>query len=162
MSPRQTTAPTRSPSWRPATSRPGFTLFELLVVIVVIGILAAIVAPDIFRNVGDANIGAAKTQIENLGLGLDQYRLDTHVYPSTEQGLASLRTLPVRGTAPTGWRGPYLRREIPNDPWGHPYLYLSPGKANPTSYDLYSLGHDGRPGGEGEDADITSWGGPVQ
>ena len=142
--------------------RAGFTLFELLVVIVVIGILAAVVAPDIFRNVGDANANAARTQIENLGLALDQYRLDNHVYPSTDQGLAALRTSPTVGTAPTRWRGPYLKREVPLDPWQKAYVYQAPGRINPTSYDLYSLGRDGRPGGEGEDGDVTSWGGKVQ
>jgi len=145
-----------SSSRRPA----GFTLFELLVVIVVIGILAAVVAPDIFRHVGDASTSAARIQIENLGLALDQYRLDHHAYPTTEQGLAALRAAPA-GAAPARWRGPYLKREIPSDPWGRAYLYHSPGRANPTSYDLYTLGRDGRAGGDGEDADLTSWGGAV-
>jgi general secretion pathway protein G len=142
--------------------RRGFTLFELLVVIVVIGILAAVVAPDIFRSVGDANVGAARVQIENLALALDQYRLDNHAYPSSDQGLAALRSVPTRGAEPTRWRGPYLKREVPSDPWGNPYRYLSPGRSNPTAYDLYSLGRDGRPGGDGEDADVTSWGGAVR
>jgi general secretion pathway protein G len=106
--------------WSSERGRRGFTLFELLVVIVVIGILAAVVAPDIFRNVGDANVSAARTQIENLGLALDQYRLDNHVYPSSEQGLAALRAQATSGTPPARWRGPYLKREIPSDPWGRP------------------------------------------
>ena len=142
--------------------RHGFTLVEMLVVIVVIGILAALVAPDVFRNVGDANARAAGSQVEMLGLALDQYRLDNQSYPSTEQGLAALRSVPTTGSAPRNWRGPYLKRVVPNDPWGNPYVYVSPGRATPSGYDLYTLGRDGRPGGEGEDADYTSWGGPVQ
>ena len=140
----------------------GFTLIEMLVVIAVIGTLAAIVAPAIFRNVGDANTGAARSQIEIFGLALDSYRLDNHSYPSTAQGLPALRTLPSGGEGARNWRGPYLRKTVPPDPWGRPYLYSSPGRVNPESYDLYSLGRDGKPGGEGEDADLTSWGGPVQ
>lgn len=135
----------------------GFTLIEMLVVIAIIAVLAAVVAPEVFRNVSDANVNAAKSQIEVFGLALDQYRLDTHAYPTTDQGLAALRVPPTSGQA-AGWRGPYLKRPVPNDPWGHPYVYVSPGKVNPESYDLESLGRDGREGGEGEDADLTSWG----
>jgi len=140
----------------PTLGRGGFTLIEMLVVVAIIAVLAAVVAPEVFRNVGDANTNAAKSQIEMLSLALDQYRLDSHAYPSTEQGLAALRTAPP-GAGPA-WRGPYLRRPVPADPWGRPYAYLSPGRANPTGYDLWSLGRDGREGGEGEDADLTSWG----
>ena len=136
----------------------GFTLVEMLVVLAIIAVLAAVVGPEILRNVGDANSGAARSQIEMMGLALDQYRLDNHAYPSTEQGLAALRTAPTVGEAPRNWRGPYLKRAIPADPWGHPYQYLAPGRANPTGYDLFSLGRDGREGGTGEDADLTSWG----
>lgn len=134
----------------------GFTLIEMLVVVAIIAVLAAVVAPEVFRNVGDANSNAARSQIEMMGLALDQYRLDTHAYPTTDQGLAALRVAPAG--APPGWRGPYLRRPVPRDPWGRPYLYVSPGRMNPQSYDLSSLGRDGREGGEGEDADLTSWG----
>ena len=141
--------------------RRGFTLIELLVVIAILAALAALVAPEILRNAGDARTQAAKSQIEMLGLGLDGYRLDNHAYPSTEQGLSALRTLPVSGEPPRNWRGPYLRRVVPMDSWGRPYVYVAPGRANPTGYDLYSLGRDGSVGGEGEDADATSWGGPV-
>ena len=84
------------------------------------------------------------------------------VYPTTEQGLEALRTLPTVGEPPRNWRGPYLRKVVPLDPWGRPYHYISPGRTNVESYDLYTLGRDGQPGGEGEDADITSWGGPVE
>lgn len=143
----------------------GFTLIELIVVIAIIAALAAVVAPAIFRNVGDAKAGAAKSQLEVFGLALQQYRLDTDAFPTTEQGLAALRTPPVApgadGQPVHNWRGPYLTRAVPVDPWGRPYRYVAPGAANPGSYDLYTLGRDGAPGGTGEDADLTSWGGPV-
>ncbi len=140
----------------------GFTLLELLVVIAIIATLAAVVAPSLFQHVGDANASAAKSQIELFALALDAYGLDNGSYPTTEQGLAALRTLPTAGDPPRNWRGPYLRKVIPMDPWGRPYVFLSPGTVNPKSYDLYSLGRDGKVGGAGEDADVTSWGGPVQ
>lgn len=143
-------------------TRGGFTLIEMLVIIAIIAVLAAVVAPEVFRNVGDANASAARQQVEILGTALDSYRLDNHAYPTTEQGLAALRTEPTVGERPPRWRGPYLRRAIPDDPWGRPYVYHSPGRANPESYDLYSLGRDGREGGEGEDADVTSWGEAVR
>ena len=136
----------------------GFTLIELLVVITVIAILAGLVAPMVFRNVGDAKVSAAQAQIELFGLALDAYRLDNDYYPSTAQGLAALRAVPTGDPTARNWRGPYLKKEIPRDPWGRPYIYKSPGDANPTSYDLLSYGRDGQPGGTGEDADITSWG----
>jgi general secretion pathway protein G len=139
----------------------GFTLIELLVVIAIIATLAAVVAPAVFRNVGDAKVSAAKSQIDIFALALDSYRLDNDVFPTNAQGLSALRTAPTTGELPRNWRGPYLRKGIPSDPWGRPYLYVSPGKENPTSYDVYSLGRDGAIGGEGDDADITSWGGAV-
>ena len=142
-------------------NRSGFTLIELLVVIAIIATLAAIVAPAVFRNVGDAKVSAAKSQVDLLALALNSYRLDNDEFPSTEQGLESLRTIPSAGEPPRNWRGPYLSKVIAPDPWGRPYVYVSPGRANPTSFDVYSLGRDGREGGTGEDADITSWGGPV-
>ena len=140
----------------------GFTLIELLVVIAIIATLAALVAPEILRNSSDAKTSAARSQIEMFALALDSYRLDNDVYPSSEQGLSALRTLPSIGEPPRNWRGPYLRRTVPVDPWGRPYLYVAPGRANPGSFDLYTLGRDGQIGGEGEDADVTSWGEPVQ
>ena len=139
----------------------GFTLIELLVVIAIIATLAAVVAPAVFRNVGDAKVSAAKSQIEIFALALDSYRLDNDVFPTSAQGLDALRTAPVASDGPRNWRGPYLRKAIPRDPWGRPYLYVSPGKENPTSYDVYSFGRDGVIGGESDDADITSWGGAV-
>lgn len=145
---------------RGGVGRAGFTLIEMLVIVAIIAVLAAVVAPEVFRNVGDANAAAARQQIELLSTALDSYRLDNHAYPTTEQGLAALRTEPTVGAKPRNWRGPYLRRAVPADPWGHPYLYVAPGRANPQGFDLYSLGRDGREGGEGEDADVTSWGEP--
>jgi general secretion pathway protein G len=131
------------------------------VVIAIIATLAAVVAPAVFRNVGDAKTSAAKSQIEIFAIALNSYRLDNDAYPTTDQGLEALRTLPVGADAPPNWKGPYLSRVVPSDPWGRPYIYVAPGRANPTSFDVYSLGRDGKQGGEGEDADITSWGGPV-
>ena len=152
-------------SCRTERRRPGFTLIELLVVIAIIAVLAGVVAPEILRNAGDAKAQAARSQVESFALALDAYRLDNDEYPTTEQGLAALRTLPVvggrAGEPPRNWRGPYLRRVVPDDPWGKPYVYAAPGRANPQSYDLYTLGRDAKVGGEGEDADVTSWGGPV-
>ncbi|MFQ5811269.1 MAG: type II secretion system major pseudopilin GspG [Armatimonadota bacterium] len=134
----------------------GFTLIELLVVIVVISVLAGLVGPMVFRNVGDAKISAAKAQIEIFGLALEQYRLDNDYYPSTAQGLEALRAEPAGEPAARNWRGPYLNKPIPLDPWGRPYVYVSPGVKNPHSYDVLSYGRDGKPGGEGEDGDIGS------
>ncbi len=134
----------------------GFTLIEVLVVIVVIAILATFVAPSIFQNVGDARVSTAKTQIEALGTALDSYRLDNGGYPSTGAGLRALRVRPTVA-APSNWRGPYLRKDVPLDPWGRAYLYVSPGRANPESYDLSTYGADGAAGGAGDNADVTSW-----
>lgn len=135
----------------------GFTLIEIMVVILVLGVLAALVAPNVFRHVGNAKETAARSQIELLGAALDAYRLDNDRYPTTAQGLEALRREPLSDPRPPRWRGPYLRKEVPLDPWGRAYLYRSPGVANPWSYDLSSHGRDGIEGGEGEDADIRSW-----
>jgi general secretion pathway protein G len=135
----------------------GFTLIEILVVIVVITVLATLVAPNVFRHVGSAKEATAKTQLEMLGSAVDAYRLDNDEYPTTEQGLAALRARPEAAPQPRGWRGPYLRRDVPLDPWGRPYVYRMPGTANPEGYDLLTLGRDGREGGDGEDADVLGW-----
>ncbi len=139
-------------------SRDGFTLVEILVVIIVIAILATLVAPNVFQHVGRAKDSTAKAQMEMLGAAVDAYRLDNDQYPTTEQGLAALNTRPTVGPAPRDWRGPYLKkRDVPLDPWGKPYVYRSPGTANPEGYDLLTLGRDGQEGGTGEDADILGW-----
>jgi general secretion pathway protein G len=142
---------------RAVQSRRGFTLIELLVVIVVIAVLASLVAPNVFRHVGAAKDATARSQIEMLGAALDAYRLDNGRYPTTEQGLAALWTAPTRGPQPSSWRGPYLRKEVPLDPWKNAYIYRYPGDVNRSGYDLVSQGADGKPGGEGDDADILSW-----
>lgn len=141
--------------------RRAFTLIELIVVIAIIATLAAVVAPALFQNVGDAKTSAAKSQVEMLGLALNAYRLDNDRFPRADEGLEALRTMPAGPSVPGNWRGPYLTRLVPVDPWGRAYIYASPGIRNPRSYDLYTLGRDGKPGGSDEDSDVTSWGGPV-
>jgi general secretion pathway protein G len=142
---------------RPALLRPrdGFTLIEILVVIAVISLLAALVAPNVLRHVGTAKDAAARSQMEMLGAALDAYRLDNGRYPSTAQGLEALWAEPTANPRPTNWRGPYLRKAVPMDPWDSPYVYVSPGDMNPSGYDLQSYGADGVEGGEGEDADVV-------
>jgi general secretion pathway protein G len=127
----------------------GFTLLELLVVIVIIGLLAGYVAPRYFGQVGKSEVQVAKAQIESIEKALDQFRLDTRNYPTAEQGLDALMAKPSNAN---GWAGPYLKKAVPNDPWGRPYVYRTPGAKG--DFDLYSLGKDGKPGGNGEDADI--------
>ncbi len=140
-----------------APLRAGFTLIELLVVIVVIGMLAALVAPNVFQHVGRSKEAAARSQIALLGAALDAYRLDNDDYPSSEQGLEALRREPLSEPRPRAWRGPYLRKEVPLDPWNRPYIYRSPGPATGWGYELVTYGRDGAEGGEGEDGDIASW-----
>lgn len=129
----------------------GFTLVELLVVMVIIGLLAALVGPKLFPKLGKGKQSAAKAQIELLGQALDQFRLDTGRYPTSQEGLNALVTNP----GIEKWDGSYLKKGMPNDPWSKPYQYQSPGTHG--EYDLISLGRDGAPGGEGEDKDIVSW-----
>jgi general secretion pathway protein G len=131
------------------TKEAGFTLLELLVVIVIIGLLAGYVAPRYFSQVGKSEVQVARAQIDSLEKALDQYRLDTRHYPSAEQGLDALVTKP-EGEA--SWSGPYLKKAVPADPWGRAYVYRVPGAKG--EFDLFSLGKDGKPGGSGEDADI--------
>lgn len=133
----------------------GFTLIELLVVVVIIGLLAAFVGPRYFDQVGKSSAKIAKAQIVSLEQSLDQYRLDMGRYPSTELGLAALVTRPS-GELADKWQGPYLKKAVPSDPWGHPYLYVSPGQEG-REYEIRSYGADGKSGGSGEDADITSF-----
>jgi general secretion pathway protein G len=142
--------------------RSAFTLVELLVVIAIIAALASVVGPAIFGNVGEARHSAARSQLQIFALALDSYRLDNDRYPSTDQGLDALRTAPLSGEPLTNWKGPYLRQSVPADPWGRPYLYVAPGRVNRDSYDLSSLGKDGKTGGTGEDADVTSWNSTVR
>ena len=130
----------------------GFTLLELLVVMVIIGLLASYVGPKYFAQIGKSEVKTAKAQIDSLGKALDQYRLDTGHYPSTENGLAALNAAPANESK---WQGPYLQKKVPNDPWEHAYIYKMPGEHG--DYDLISLGNDGAAGGTGEAADIGNW-----
>ncbi len=136
-------------TWR---KKQGFTLIELLIVIIIIGLLAALVGPKLFGKVSVAKLKATKAQIELFGTALDALRLDVGRYPTTEEGLKALREKPSDMNA---WKGPYLPKEIPVDPWGRPYIYKAPGDHG--EYDLISLGLDGAEGGEGENQDIVSW-----
>lgn len=142
---------------RPRTAAAGFTLIEILVVIAVIAMLAALVGPNVFQHLGTARDATARSQIEMLGAALDAYRLDNGRYPTTSQGLEALTSEPTAEPRPSNWRGPYLRKALPMDPWDRPYVYVSPGEMNPNGYDLMSLGADGEVGGEGEDTDVVSW-----
>jgi len=137
---------------QPATAQRGFTLLELLVVMVIIGLLAAYVGPRFFSQIGKSEVKAARAQIDALEKALDQYRLDVGRYPTSEQGLAILMERPA---GEPKWGGPYLKKAVPNDPWGRPYLYRQPGEHG--EYDLLSLGKDGQPGGSGEAEDINNW-----
>lgn len=136
-----------------ARARRGFTLLELLVVMVIIGLLATLIAPRYFDQVGKSNVKVAKAQVVALEKALDQYRIDVGQYPSTEQGLAALLAKPA---GVDKWAGPYLKKAVPPDPWGRPYLYKSPGEHGDV--DVASYGGDGQPGGTGEAEDATSWG----
>jgi general secretion pathway protein G len=129
----------------------GFTLIELLVVVVIIGLLAGFVAPRYFGQVGKSEVSVARAQIDALEKALDQYRLDTGRYPTAEQGLKGLVERPANEPK---WAGPYLRREVPLDPWGKPYVYKVPGEK--SEFELFSLGRDGQPGGSGDNADISN------
>ena len=131
----------------------GFTLIEIMVVLVIMGVMAALIVPAVLDRVDESRITAARTDINNLMQALKLYKLDNQRYPSAEQGLDALLHKPTAGTPPPNWK-PYLDK-LPNDPWGHPYQYANPGVKG--EIDVYSFGADGRPGGEGVDADIGSW-----
>jgi general secretion pathway protein G len=130
----------------------GFTLLELLVVLVIVGMLVGYVGPRYFSQLGKSEAKVARAQIDALEKALDHYRLDTGRYPNTEQGLAALMARPANEPK---WQGPYLNKGLPTDPWGNPYQFRSPGQHR--EYDIWSNGKDGQPGGTGEAADITNW-----
>lgn len=132
--------------------RAGFTLTELLVVLVIIGLLAALVGPVLYQRINPAKQSVAQAQISGFMTALDSYFLDSGQFPTTQQGLAALRNKPD-GLAK--WKGPYLLKEIPLDPWGNPYQYRSPGRNG--GYEIVSFGTDGKEGGENENSDVTSW-----
>lgn len=136
----------------PYSGTRGFTLIELIAVVFIIGMLAALVSPSFFGKVEQSRMKAAQAQIELFGAALDQFRLDVGRYPTTSEGLAALRA----GSAGSDrWRGPYLRKEIPKDPWGREFVYMSPGEHE--EYEIISHGADGSSGGEGDSGDIVSW-----
>jgi general secretion pathway protein G len=131
----------------------GFTLIELMVVLVIIGVLAALIVPNVLERADEARVTAARTDVNNLMQALKLYRLDNQRYPTSEQGLQSLVVKPSTEPVPPNWK-PYLEK-LPNDPWGRPYQYLNPGVKG--EIDVMSLGADGQPGGEGKNADVGSW-----
>ena len=141
---------------RQASNDKGFTLVEMLLVVIIITTLAAMVVPRFTGRAKEAKIAAATTDIQsNIASALDVYEVDNGMYPTTEQGLGALVAAPATPPLPQKWRGPYLKKKGGlNDPWGNPYVYRSPGVHNPTDYDLYSLGPDGV---EGSDGNITNW-----
>lgn len=136
----------------------GFTLMELLLVLVIVGLLAALVGPTLYQRIKPAKETAARMQIENFGAALDSFLVDVGRYPSTQEGLAALRAKP--SGVSDKWNGPYLKKDLPQDPWGNPYVYRAPGRSG--GYEIISHGADGREGGEGENADITSWQAPAK
>ena len=134
----------------------GFTLIEIMVVVVIIGLLVGLIGPKVLGRAGDARMTAAKSDISNLGRALDIYKLDNYSYPNTDQGLQALVTEPSGEPEARNWNPDGYLPKVPNDPWGTEYIYMSPG-VNGGKYDLYTLGADGREGGEGEAADVNSW-----
>ncbi len=152
MNLRPTPSQTRRLSMRNAISQ-GFTLIELMVVLVIIGVLAALIVPNVLDRADDARVTAARTDVNNLMQALKLYKLDNQRYPAAAQGLQALLTKPAEGPIPPNWKH-YLDK-LPNDPWGRAYQYLNPGVH--AEVDVLSFGADGQPGGEGKNADIGSW-----
>jgi general secretion pathway protein G len=144
---------TRAPEHR-RSHRPGFTLIELMVVMAILAILAAIIVPKVLGREEDARRARAVSDVESFGTALDMYKADNSEYPTTEEGLQALRVAPPSAK---NWNGPYLKKALAPDPWGNDYVYTSPGEHNPDSYDLSSMGADGQPGGDGKNADVTNW-----
>ena len=130
----------------------GFTLMELLLVLMIIGMLAALVGPTLYQRIKPAKQSAARAQLANFSTALDAFYVDCERYPTTQEGLAVLRDHPEGAEH---WNGPYLKKEVPLDPWGHPYVYRAPGRSG--GYEILSYGADGREGGDGENSDINSW-----
>ena len=135
------------------TGQAGFTLIEMMVVMVIIGLLMALVGPNLIKQEEKSKVKAARAQVEMLGTALDTFRLDVGRYPTTQEGLAGLRQRPF---GVDRWDGPYLKKEVPKDPWDRPYYYRGPGEGG-RAYDLLSYGADGGPGGEGNNRDVASW-----
>lgn len=133
----------------------GFTLIEVMVVIVIIGVLAALIVPKVMSRPDEARVTAARVDIATITQALQLYKLDNHRYPTTEQGLQALVKKPTLPPVPENWKGNGYLERVPNDPWGHPYRYVQPGLHG--DFDVMSLGADGEPGGEGADADVGSW-----
>lgn len=129
----------------------GFTLLELLIALVIIGLLVGVIGPNLFKNLGKSEVTTARAQMDAIAKAVEAYRLDNGHYPRGEQGLASLNSAP---SDESNWRGPYMRKGVPNDPWGNPYQYRQPG-AEGREFDIMSMGRDGRPGGSGDDADLV-------
>ena len=143
----------QSPSLKPRRRTRGFTLIELMVVLVIIGVLSALIVPNVLERLDEGKVTAARTDIATISQALKMYRIDNHRYPSGEQGLEALIRKPTAGTIPPNWK-PYVEK-LPNDPWGRPYQYVNPGVKG--EIDVFSFGADGQAGGEGKDADIGSW-----
>ena len=152
----RTSRPLATPRWARSAAHAvqrGFTLIELMVVLVIIGVLAALIVPNVIGRADDARATAARTDVNNIMQALKLYRLDNQRYPTGEQGLQALVSRPTATPIPSNWK-PYVEK-LPNDPWGRPYQYFNPGIRG--EIDVLSLGADGQPGGEGNDADIGSW-----
>lgn len=135
----------------------GFSLIEIMAVLILIGLAASVVVPQYLRSVEKGKVKLARTQIATLKTVLNEYRLENGAYPSTEQGLAALYEKPTVPPVPETWDGPYIEEPVQHDPWNHPYVYRCPGEHNKQGYDLLSYGADGVEGGTGPDADIANW-----